>query len=1012
MSDVELPLRCPGRACAWRRARRGSGRAGSRPTRARAGRGPLTADSLAREAQVKAEVRAPAARLEDLAPLLPSALQGRGELALAARAEGTPRAWRGTGTLTSPLVELGPGPLRQLRAAFDLDGTRVDVTELSRRRVRHPHARDGARGPGRAGAARRRRSARRRSPGSRWCRPASACEEPDAPPSRPRCARPRTSRARLAPCSTTSPSAASRSVAGSSTSRRETGCFAPSWPSPSSACGRAAARASTPAVSSSPRRRSRTSISRLSLARSGRLPPRSAARSRPGPRPGCRSPSRGAARASSRSIPSVSSWPVTRGRARAPSRFAGRRVASPSPSSGSPRRRRASSPERQPSARTGSSTLGRPPRCRSPCWPPCGPRFARSEACSISRCARREARPRRPSPGKARFTAATCSCATGRRPCATSRRASACRARACSSGKPRARSEAAASRPGATVALRGWQPGGYRFKLQAQSVAVGQVEGFSSAWDADLELSGITREAQIEGRARLVRGVYSRDLSILSLALSPTRAAAADTGTPLRLRVRVDLDDNLVVRSRIADLRAGGVLSVEGTTARPVVFGSVESRDGRIVFRGRDWSVTNATVRFADPRRLDPFLDVLATSRIGEYDVTMQITGPVSNVTVRFSSTPRLSQNDLLSLVAFGATGADLRESPATVLLGEAGKLLAQNVLGIEPSVAGAAHQHRLLGRQRDRAARLPRRGAIDGRRPLAEHARRRERRRCASSTSSWPPSICPASTTATAVTAPTSCSASASGERRPVMRPPRVDRARHGGAAPHLRRARRGRAPDGHGRRALLLHPLPEEQVRAAIGDLTGKPLSRDAVRDALERLWGLGLFSRDPRGRDPDARRRRPAALRTHRAAAHPHDRVGGHVGHRPRRGRCRRRPRHRGGGLPRRAWPGPSAICSTRYHRDGYLGARVLIRAEPVAGSSERDVTVFLNAGEQARIGVVRAPGRHRIAGRPDREGAQAPRGPPVPGVSRAGRRARRRGAASPGRLLRGTRHRGPA
>ena len=80
---------------------------------------------------------------------------------------------------------------------------------------------------------------------------------------------------------------------------------------------------------------------------------------------------------------------------------------------------------------------------------------------------------------------------------------------------------------------------------------------------------------------------------------------------------------------------------------------------------------------------------MLATSRIGEYDVTMQITGPVSNVAVRFSSTPRLSQNDLLSLVAFGATGAALRESPATVLLGEAGKLLAQNVLGVQPSVTG-----------------------------------------------------------------------------------------------------------------------------------------------------------------------------------------------------------------------------------------------------------------------------------------------------------------------------------
>jgi hypothetical protein len=99
--------------------------------------------------------------------------------------------------------------------------------------------------------------------------------------------------------------------------------------------------------------------------------------------------------------------------------------------------------------------------------------------------------------------------------------------------------------------------------------------------------------------------------------------------------------------------------------------------------------VTSATVRFADPRRLDPYLDVVATSRIAEYDVTMQITGPVSSIAVRFSSTPRLAQNDLLSLVAFGVTGAQLRESPATVLLGEAGQLLARNVLGIDPGASG-----------------------------------------------------------------------------------------------------------------------------------------------------------------------------------------------------------------------------------------------------------------------------------------------------------------------------------
>ena len=117
----------------------------------------------------------------------------------------------------------------------------------------------------------------------------------------------------------------------------------------------------------------------------------------------------------------------------------------------------------------------------------------------------------------------------------------------------------------------------------------------------------------------------------------------------------------------------------------------------------------------------------------------MQITGPVSNVTVRFSSTPRLSQNDLLSLVAFGVTGADLRESPATVLLGEAGKLLAQNVLGVEPSVTGLRIS---TGSSADGASELHGFPGEERSMPSAPRRTRRAggRRRCASSTSSWRP--------------------------------------------------------------------------------------------------------------------------------------------------------------------------------------------------------------------------------------------------------------------------------
>ena len=39
--------------------------------------------------------------------------------------------------------------------------------------------------------------------------------------------------------------------------------------------------------------------------------------------------------------------------------------------------------------------------------------------------------------------------------------------------------------------------------------------------------------------------------------------------------------------------------------------------------------------------------------------------------------------------------------------------------------------------------------------------------------------------------------------------------------------------------------HQFPADLVRAAIGDLTGRPRSRAAVRESLDRVWSLGLFS-----------------------------------------------------------------------------------------------------------------------------------------------------------------------
>jgi translocation and assembly module TamB len=113
-----------------------------------------------------------------------------------------------------------------------------------------------------------------------------------------------------------------------------------------------------------------------------------------------------------------------------------------------------------------------------------------------------------------------------------------------------------------------------------------------------------------------------------------------------------------------------------------VLFGRLESRDGRVVFRKHRWTVVSASARFDDPSRISPALDVTATARIRTYEVTMRLSGRLDELDVRFSSQPPLREKQLLALVTLGTPDLPSGGAGATALLGEAMQLLLEDLVG------------------------------------------------------------------------------------------------------------------------------------------------------------------------------------------------------------------------------------------------------------------------------------------------------------------------------------------
>jgi autotransporter translocation and assembly factor TamB len=228
------------------------------------------------------------------------------------------------------------------------------------------------------------------------------------------------------------------------------------------------------------------------------------------------------------------------------------------------------------------------------------------------------------------------------------------------------------------LALAGWRPDTYRVVATGTNVAIAPLDGLQTTWDLDMELVGHGNRSLLRGEGRLLQGRYTGRLNLVTMLLSRQAEPMADVSPAIPIHIALQLNNNLRVDTNWARLQVGGRLSLEGTTARPIVLGSLESEEGRITFRKHRWTVSSAAVRFADPRRIDPILDVTGRALIRQYDVTLHLSGRLDELVFRFSSVPPLKQQEILSLVTVGTTSAT-----AGGAFGEVAQLLAEDVLGL-----------------------------------------------------------------------------------------------------------------------------------------------------------------------------------------------------------------------------------------------------------------------------------------------------------------------------------------
>lgn len=136
----------------------------------------------------------------------------------------------------------------------------------------------------------------------------------------------------------------------------------------------------------------------------------------------------------------------------------------------------------------------------------------------------------------------------------------------------------------------------------------------------------------------------------------------------LALDIKIDARNQMFVRGWGLDSEFGGNIAISGTANDPQLNGTLSSRRGRFEEFGKRFTLARADLRFQGSVPPSPYLDIEATTPAGDVTGAILFTGPVTSPSIKFSSTPALPEDEVLSRILFGKESSKISPFQAVQL--------------------------------------------------------------------------------------------------------------------------------------------------------------------------------------------------------------------------------------------------------------------------------------------------------------------------------------------------------
>ena len=196
--------------------------------------------------------------------------------------------------------------------------------------------------------------------------------------------------------------------------------------------------------------------------------------------------------------------------------------------------------------------------------------------------------------------------------------------------------------------------------------------------EGEMGLKGDYPQPVIEGTVKVVSAAYTDYINWEDQMLKfqhrryEPKSVEQKKAHPLKLNIGVSAGNSIVIDNNIINSILSADLRIMGDTDNPVIVGNISTGEGRIYYRSTTFNIDNAMVTYTYEHPHNPFVDLRASTtqqfmvnnEYTEYRIYLTIAGELDKLNISLTSNPpNLDEMDIISLLTYGVTPAELMKS-------------------------------------------------------------------------------------------------------------------------------------------------------------------------------------------------------------------------------------------------------------------------------------------------------------------------------------------------------------